>query len=119
MELNADAVRDARNSAKHNNCNNVEFICGDAGEYMKKCGISPDVVFLDPPRSGSDEKFLVALAKTAPKRIVYISCNPQTQQRDVELLKKRGYRVEKIQAVDCFCQTWHVECVVLMSRVEK
>lgn len=119
VEQNPDAVRDARNSAQHNNCSNVEFICGDAGEYMKKCGISPDVVFLDPPRSGSDEKFLSSLVKAAPKRVVYISCNPQTLQRDVEFLKKRGYRVKKIQAVDCFCQTWHVECVVLMSRGDK
>ena len=119
VESNAEAVHDAQKNAKHNHCDNVEFVCEDAGEYMKKCGSSPDVVFLDPPRNGSDQKFLTSLAKTAPKKIVYISCNPQTQKRDVEILRKSGYRVEKIQTVDCFCQTWHVECVVLMSRVTK
>lgn len=119
VELNADAMHDAQKNAKLNGCDNVEFICKDAGEYMKKSGSSPDVVFLDPPRSGSDRKFLEALAKAAPKKIVYISCNPQTQQRDVEILRKSDYRAENIQAVDCFSQTWHTECVVSMSRTKK
>ena len=81
-----------------------------------KTAVKPDVVFMDPPRSGSDTKFLNSAVQLAPKKVVYISCNPNTQKRDMELLKKKGYRVEKMQAVDCFCHTWHVENVALLVR---
>ena len=76
----------------------------------------PEVVFMDPPRSGSDVKFLNSLAQLAPKKVVYISCNPETQKRDIAILKKKGYRVEKMQAVDCFCHTYHVENIALLVR---
>ena len=74
---------------------------------------------MDPPRSGSDEMFLSSLARLSPKKIVYISCNPVTQERDVRFLAARGYRVGEIQPIDMFPQTSHVETVVLMSRVDK
>ena len=123
VELNRTAVQDAKKNAKKNQCNNVEFLDGDAGEYMVKLAgmvknteACPDVVFMDPPRSGSDANFINALAKLGPKKVVYISCNPVTQKTDVEMLKKRGYRVKRMQAVDCFCHTYHVENIILLQK---
>lgn len=121
VELNRDAVRDAIANAKRNGVRNVTFLCGDAGEYLDQLvqeGERMDVVIMDPPRSGSDETFLSSLCRMAPQKVVYISCNPETQARDLEYLCKRGYRVEEIQPVDMFPQTLHVECVVLMSRIQ-
>ena len=119
VELNRDAVRDAIANAKRNGVRNVTFLCGDAGEYLDQLvqeGERMDVVIMDPPRSGSDETFLSSLCRMAPQKVVYISCNPETQARDLEYLCKRGYRVEEIQPVDMFPQTLHVETVVLLSK---
>lgn len=121
VELNETACQDAKKNAKKNGCTNVRFIAADAGDYMvglanNKTAVKPEVVFMDPPRSGSDGKFINSVAKLAPKKIVYISCNPMTQKSDIELFKKKGYRVEKMQAVDCFCHTWHVENIALLVR---
>lgn len=123
VELNGDAVRDAIVNAKANNLKNIRFYKGDAGEFMYEAADEdekPDVVFMDPPRAGSDTKFLDSLIKMSPKTAVYVSCNPETLARDLEYLTKHSdYRVQKIQPVDMFPHTAHVECVVLMSRVEK
>lgn len=122
VELNKDAVRDAIKNAKRNNISNVYFYNDDAGNFMVNLARERqtiDTVFMDPPRSGSDEKFLSSLIRLSPKKVVYISCNPATQERDLRFLTKHGYAVEEIQPVDMFPQTYHVECVVLMSRVEK
>lgn len=121
VELNETACLDAKKNAKKNNCRNVRFIAADAGEYMvqlakDKTAVKPEVVFMDPPRSGSDKKFLESLVKLKPDRVVYISCNPVTQKADVDYLKKNGYQVKKMQAVDCFCHTYHVENVALLVR---
>ena len=121
VELNETACLDAEKNAKKNACGNVKFIPGDAGEYMVRlakdsAAKKPEVVFMDPPRSGSDAKFLNSVATLAPKKIVYISCNPVTQKADMESLKKKGYRVAKMQAVDCFCHTYHVENIALLVR---
>ena len=83
---------------------------------MAANGQKADVVFMDPPRSGSDEAFLNCVAKLSPKRIVYISCGPDTLARDLGVLKKRGYKVEKMVGVDLFPMTGHVETVVLLSQ---
>ncbi len=120
VELNKDAVRDAMKNAKRNNISNVSFYNDDAGNFM--VGLAKekqyiDTVFMDPPRSGSNEQFLSSLVKLKPKKIIYISCNPVTQERDLKYLTKYGYRVGEIQPVDMFPQTKHVETVVLMSRV--
>ena len=78
----------------------------------------PDVVFMDPPRAGSTEKFLASLIKMNPKTVVYVSCNPETLARDLEYLTKHSrYKVRKIQPVDMFPHTKHVECVVLLTKV--
>ncbi len=122
VELNGDAVRDAKINAKENKVDNIEFCKGDAGEFMvamAEKGQKTDVVFMDPPRAGSDEKFMSSVVKLAPKKVVYVSCNPVTLERDLKYMTKHGYKVEKIQPVEMFPMTEHVECVVLMSRVEK
>ena len=119
VELNRDAVHDAIANAKRNGIKNVRFFCDDAGEFMlgmAQDGEKADIVFMDPPRAGSDECFLSSLVTLAPKKIVYISCNPETQQRDLRFLTKRGYKVEKVQPVDMFPHTNHIETVVLLSH---
>ena len=118
-ELNPDAVRDAKINAKINGIENIGFYCADAGEFMlgmKEQGEKCDILFMDPPRAGSDKKFLSSAVTLSPERIVYISCNPETQQRDLYYLVKNGYKVKKIQPVDMFPFTAHVETVVLMCR---
>ena len=120
VELNRDAVQDAIANAKRNGVRNATFVCEDAGRFMTRMAQERegvDVVFLDPPRSGSDEAFLRSLCALGPKRVVYISCNPQTQKRDLAVLAAGGYRVEAIQPVDMFPQTGHVETVVLLSKL--
>ena len=122
VELNADAVKDAIANAKRNNMDNIRFYCDDAGKFMTRMaanGQHADVVFMDPPRSGSDETFLSCVAKLAPKKIVYISCGPDTLARDLGVLKKKGYRVEKMVGVDLFPMTEHVETVVLLSQLKQ
>lgn len=119
VELNKDAVRDAIVNAKRNKVTNVEMYNQDAGEFMLKMAsndVKMDVVFMDPPRSGSDEKFLKSLCHHAPKRVVYVSCNPETLARDLKYLTKNGYRAEKAIACDMFPFTWHTECVVALEK---
>lgn len=122
VEVNNDAVKDAIRNAKQNNIKNAYFYNDDAGDFMVELASENkkiDLVIMDPPRSGSDEKFLSSLVKLSPEKVVYISCNPETQKRDLEYLVKKGYKVREIQPVDMFPQTTHVECVTLMSRMEK
>ena len=119
-ELNPDAVKDAISNAKRNGVKNARFYCADAGDFMEKmaaAGERADVVFMDPPRSGSSKKFLSSLIKMKPDRVVYISCNPETQARDLRTLTRGGYKVEKITPVDMFPFTNHIESVVLLTRV--
>ncbi len=120
VELNRSAVSDAIGNAKANKISNARFYQGDAGEFMVQLARQReqmDVVFMDPPRAGSDEAFLSSLVQLSPGRVVYISCNPETQARDLKYLKKKGYTVKKIQPVDMFPMTGHVETVVLLSKL--
>lgn len=119
VELNKDAVHDAKINAKENMMKNVFFKEDDAGRFMVDMamkGETADVVFMDPPRAGSDEKFLSSLVKMKPKKVVYVSCNPVTLERDLKYLVKKGYDVKKIQPVDMFPFTEHVETVVQLCR---
>lgn len=119
IELNAEAVRDANANAKRNHMDNIRFVQGDAGKFMEGMADREeqvDVVFMDPPRSGSDEAFLNSLLILAPKKIVYISCNPETQARDLKVLCRKDYQVETIQPVDMFPFTKHVETIVLIQK---
>ncbi len=119
VELNGDAVKDAISNAKRNNAKNAHFYCADAGVFMQELaenGERFDVIFMDPPRSGSTRKFIDALAVASPKKVVYISCNPETLARDLQYIIKKGYKVEKICPVDMFPHTNHIECVVSLSK---
>lgn len=124
VELNKAAVKDAITNAKINGINNIRFFADDAGQFMlktsakmledKSAGI--DVVFMDPPRAGSDENFMSSVVKLAPKKVVYVSCNPETLARDLKYFTKNGYKVESAVPVDMFPHTGHIETVVSMSR---
>lgn len=120
VELNAEAVRDAQSNARRNNMENIRFVQGDAGVFLEGMADreeAVDVVFMDPPRSGSSPEFLKSLLVIRPKKIVYISCEPETQARDLKTLKK-DYKVEAIQPVDMFPFTEKCETVVLLTRKE-
>ena len=117
VELNGEAVKDARENARRNGVTNASFYCDDAGRFMVKMareGRVPDVVIMDPPRAGSDEPFLRSLLTLMPPRIVYVSCNPETLARDAAFLVQGGYRAEKAVPVDMFPGTEHVETVCLL-----
>jgi 23S rRNA (uracil1939-C5)-methyltransferase len=116
------AIRDARQNARHNGIENAEFIAADAGEYMRRraeAGAGVDVLLMDPPRAGASEEFLRATLQLRPRRIVYISCNPETQVRDTWTLRDGGYRLQRMRPVDMFPHTDHIENVVLLSWPDK
>lgn len=119
VELNNDGVKDAIKNARNNNIKNAYFHNEDAGDFMVKLADENkkiDLVIMDPPRAGSDEKFLSSVIKLSPDKVVYISCNPITQERDLRYMVKNGYEVKEIQPVDMFPQTNHVECIVLIEK---
>jgi 23S rRNA (uracil1939-C5)-methyltransferase len=119
VEVVPEAVADARDNAIRNGIENAEFFCGDAGEAaleLERKGIRPDVVVVDPPRKGLNADAIEAMAKMAPRRIVYVSCDPATLARDVALLKEKGYAVKNAMAADLFPRCSHVESIVTMIR---
>lgn len=119
VELNRSAVNCAVQNARANGIANARFLCADATsaiQRMAQQGEQVDVVILDPPRAGSTLEFLQAVCQLAPDRVVYISCNPETQRRDLEYLTARGWKATFIQPVDLFPHTEHVETVVLLSK---
>ena len=119
VELNQDAVRDAINNAKMNQISNIRFFCNDAGRFlvnMAEAGEKADVVIMDPPRSGSTEEFMDSIAKMGAKKVVYVSCNPETLARDLVYMKKLGYKAKEAVGFDMFPATEHVETVVLLSH---
>ena len=117
--LNSDAVKDAKVNAELNDVKNIEFYEDDAGKFMVDLANNNeqiDAVIMDPARAGSDIPFLSSLVKLNPEKVVYVSCNPETLARDLMYLSKNGYKVRKIQPIDMFPHTDHVECVVLLKR---
>ena len=119
VELNKDAVRDAVSNAKRNNVSNIQFYQQDAGKFMvdlAEKGEQIDVVIMDPPRAGSDEAFLSSVVKLKPKKVVYVSCNPETLARDLKYLTRKGYQVKKGVGVDMFPWSVHIESVVSLVR---
>ena len=119
VELNGDAVRDAKENAKRNNVKNIQFYQNDAGKFlvgMAEQGAKVDVVLMDPPRSGSDEAFLSSVVKMNPQKVVYISCNPETLARALKYLTKNGYKVKRAVGCDMFPFTSHCESVVSLRR---
>ena len=119
VEVNRDAVQDAIGNARHNGVRNARFVAVDATAWMLDAaqqGLKADVVFMDPPREGSTPQFLQSLARLSPRRVVYVSCNPETLARDLAQLTALGYRVQEITPVDMFPHTEHIETVVLLSH---
>ncbi len=119
VELNSSAAADAEKNAADNGCTNISFVCDDSGRFMERMARRKercDVVFTDPPRSGSDERFLRSLAVLSPRKVVYISCGIESLERDLVLLKKLGYQAKAIQPVDMFPHTRHIETIVLLTR---
>ncbi|WP_036729049.1 23S rRNA (uracil(1939)-C(5))-methyltransferase RlmD [Peptoniphilus mikwangii] len=121
VEIVENAIEDARKNAEFNSVDNVRFICGKSEEILEKLldeeKIIPNKIILDPPRAGLDEKLIKKLLEIMPEKISYISCNSSTQARDLKLLKEK-YKIEKIQPVDMFCNSVHVETIVLLSKLD-
>ena len=121
VEVVPQAVQDANENARRNGISNAEFFCADAGQAaleLERSGVRPDVITVDPPRKGLSADTIEAICKMAPRRLVYVSCDPATLARDVALLKQGGYRLERVHAADLFPCCAHVETVVLLSKGE-
>lgn len=119
IEIVEPAIEDAKKNAAFNGINHVEFYAADAGKLMPELyekGERPDVIVMDPVRAGCSESVLKSAAAMEPKRIVYVSCNPATFARDAKILRDLGYEVKKVQPVDMFPQTMHVETVSLLEK---
>lgn len=119
VEINKDAVKDAKENAALNGVSNISFFTADAGKFMTELastGKKIDAVIMDPARAGADVPFLSSLTKLSPQKVIYISCNPETLARDLHFLTKNGYKVRRIQPVDMFPHTEHIETVVLLSK---
>lgn len=120
VELNQDAVKDAVQNAKQNQVKNIQFYCNDAGRFMTSMaerGEKVDVVLMDPPRSGSTQEFIDAVAAMGPERVVYVSCGPESLVRDLRVLRRKGYRAVECVGVDMFAGTRCVETVCLLSKL--
>ena len=118
IEIIQQAVENAKANALKNNIHNAEFICSDASVAAKeltKKKIRPDVVIIDPPRKGCDRTVIDAICTISPKRVVYVSCDPETLARDLALFNEKGYITSEVTPVDMFPRTQHVECVVSLS----
>src|SRR5699024_5737533 len=118
IEVVDSAVEDARENARLNGAENAEYHLGKSEEVIKKLGkegVKPDVVFVDPPRKGCHPEFLEALAEVRPEKIIYVSCNPSTLQRDLKYMNEQGYDISPVTPVDMFPQTNHVEGVVALE----
>lgn len=119
IEVVPEAIEDAKKNAEFNNLNSAIFVHGDVAELLTQKKYQADVIVVDPPRKGLDLTVIEGMVKMGPQRIIYVSCNPATMARDLKEITNHGYTIRAVQPVDMFPQTPHVECVVLMSRVEK
>lgn len=119
IEVIESSIEDAKRNAKLNNLDNTEFLCGKAEEVLPQLfekGVRADVVVVDPPRKGCEESVLKTIAEMNAEKIVYVSCNPSTLARDIEILSHHGYKMEKGQGVDMFPHSMHIETVILLQR---
>ncbi len=119
VEIIPEAIENAKRNAAQNGVQNARFICGDApqaAEQLRKEGIRPDVVVVDPPRKGLTPELIDTIVQMSPDRVVYVSCDPATLARDLKLFTEQDYSVKEITPVDMFPRTSHVESVCLMSR---
>lgn len=116
IEIVSSAIADAKVNARENNIRNVEFIVGDSTILLPKLRVNPDVIVVDPPRSGCDENFLLTIAKLKPSKVIYVSCNPATLARDLRILVDNHFKIQKVQPVDMFPFTSHIESVTLLTK---
>ena len=122
VEVVPEAVEDARRNAEVNGIRNARFFCADAAraaQQLAEEGVRPDVIIIDPPRKGCDEALVGTVVRMAPRRVVYVSCDPATLSRDLARFEERGYRTVQVQPVDLFPRTGHCECVALLTNVKK
>lgn len=119
IEIIPQAIENAKENAKINHITNAQFICSDApkgAEILKKQGVNPDIIILDPPRKGCEKSLFDTIEQLSPKKIVYVSCDSATLARDLAILKEKDYEAKKVSAVDMFPRTPHVECVTLIEK---
>lgn len=119
MEIVEEAVGAAKENAKINGLHNCEFIAGDVLTKVDELKDKPDLIILDPPRDGIHPKAIHKIINFGAPQMVYVSCKPTSLARDLKVFVENGYKVEKVRCVDMFPHTVHVECVVLITRVEK
>lgn len=119
VESSLPAIKDARYNARINRLSNCEFLHGPCEKILPELKTRYDTVILDPPRSGCRREVVDSVIKTFPRAIIYVSCNPATLARDLALFVQGGFSISEVQPVDMFPQTYHVETVVLMSRVKE
>lgn len=119
FEVYPDAVKDACHNAEINGIENVEFVEGDVADTIENLGIKPETIVIDPPRAGCEERVLNSITDLEPEKFVYVSCNPATLARDLKILADKDYSVKKVQPIDMFPQTYHVETIVLITRVKE
>lgn len=122
VEINKEAIQDAQKNAKFNQVKNIRFLCDDASKFMVKLAADHkhiDAIIMDPPRSGSNEEFMDAVHKLNPENIIYISCDPVTQIRDLKYFKTLGYHTKDMYLYDMFPNTYHVESIVHLSKFHK
>ena len=120
IEINSDAVRDAKFNAEANGLNNIKFFCGDSASFIQKIGKGklPEFIVVDPPRAGLSKEMRKGLIELSPEKIVYVSCNPQTMARDISALKQSGYEIKRAVPVNMFPMTSHCECVVCLEKIQ-
>lgn len=120
IELVEASIASAKRNASDNNVDNTSFLAKDArhgiDEVLQEFG-NPELLLLDPPRSGAGGKVMRRIGRAQPERIVYVSCNPETFAEDIVHLKEFGYELKKVQPVDMFPQTYHVECCALLKKI--
>ena len=115
VEINKNAIIDANQNKKINDINNIEFLCGDSGKTIQNINFKPDIVIVDPPRSGLDKISINNIIKLNPQKIIYVSCDPMTLVRDLNELSN-SFEVEEITPFDMFPNTNHVECIALLIK---
>ena len=115
IELNESAIKDAIENKAINSINNINFICGDSGKKLNKLNFNPDVIIVDPPRNGLNKETIQSILSFDSKEIIYVSCDPMTFVRDLNILKEK-YNIKEITPFDMFPNTYHVECIALLKR---
>ena len=123
LEIVPEAIENAKENARLNGLDNVEFVCAPAEEYLpqriKNADEHPDVIIVDPPRAGLERPAIDAILTVSPEKIVYVSCDPGTLSRDLRILADAGYGIKRFRACDMFAQTSHVEVCCLLGRSER